>query len=566
VNERGRAVAVGERSGAGRQSMCPGHAVRDKWPQAIILPPVTFLEGPSIPSDSTPPSASSLPPHLPLSAAENPSASPLGGQLEGILVRSVAWAAAAKWSAQIATWASTIVVARLLSASDYGVMGMAAVFMGVVAMLSEMGVGASVLILRELTDEQIAQLNALAVYMGLGAFCVTLLAAAPLGVFFRNPELPNVLRVLGLTFVIGSLRSVPLAMLQRELRFKRLAMIEAVANLAAAVTAIALAILGFGYWALALSQMAMMVASALLLLRSRPHRFALPRWRSISRALTFSNRVVGGRIGWYIYSNSDFFVAGRVLGTAALGVYSFGWSLTSVALDKVAALVNSVTPAFFSAMQRDAAAQRRTLLGVTEVIALLVFPATIGAALVAPDLVPVVFGEKWLGAVPVIQLLAIYGVLRTLRPVQNNILINIGEERFLMWTSIVSALVFPVAFFAATPYGPAGIAAVWSVLYPVSMAVGYYKLFSVGIVTPRDYLRSLLPALTGTIVMIVAVIIVREWLAADLTRVLRLVVAVLVGAAAYSLTLWFGFRDRMNRFVRMARESRRKRSMQPASA
>lgn len=488
----------------------------------------------------------------------------LEGPLEGVLVRSVAWAAAAKWSAQIATWASTIVVARLLSASDYGVMGMAAVFMGVVAMLSEMGVGASVLILRELTEDQIAQLNSLAVYMGLGAFCITLLAAAPLGVFFRNPDLPNVLRVLGLTFVIGSLRSVPLAMLQRDLRFKQLAMIEATSNLVAAITAISLAIMGMGYWALALSQLAMMVASAALLLRTLPHPFALPRWHSISRALTFSNRVVGGRIGWYIYSNSDFFVAGRVLGTTALGVYSFGWNLTSVALDKVATLVNSVTPAFFSAMQRDEAAQRRTLLGVTELIALIVFPATIGVALVASDLIPAVFGEKWVGAVPVVQLLAIYGVLRTLRPVQNNVLINIGEERFLMWTSVVSAIVFPIAFLAATPYGPTGIAAVWTVLYPISMAVGYYKLFKVGIVTPRDYFRSVRPALTGTLIMIVAVMAIRHGMATDMSRVLRLSVAVAVGVLSYSFTLWFGFRDRVTRFIRIARESRRSRSVQPA--
>lgn len=484
--------------------------------------------------------------------------------MDGALVSSIAWSAAAKWSAQVATWASTIVVARLLSASDYGIMGMAAVFMGVVAMLSEMGVGSSVLILRELTDDQIAQLNSFAVFMGIGAFCITLLAADPLGLFFRNPALPDVLRVLGLTFVISAFRSVPLAMLQRELRFKRLAMIEAIANLAAALTAIVLAILGFGYWALALSQLAMMVASALLLLGSHRHRFRWPRWNSVRRAMTFSNRVVGGRLGWYVYSNADFFVAGRVLGTAALGVYSFGWNLTSVALDKVGTLVNAVTPAFFAAMQRDVSAMGRMLLGVTEVISLIVFPATIGAALVAPDLVPVVFGEKWSGAVPVVQLLAVYGVLRTLRPVQNNALINVGEERFLMWTSLVSAIVFPAAFLAAARYGPTGIAAVWTVLYPISMAVGYWKLFNKRIVTPREYLRSVLPALTATVVMIIAVLVARNWLLADAPRVLRLVLAVLVGALSYSLTLWVGFRDRMMRFVRLLRDARRKPSLQAA--
>lgn len=468
-------------------------------------------------------------------------------------VSSVAWSALAKWSAQVAVWGSTIALARLLTPADYGVLGMAAVFLGVVALLSEMGVGTSVLMLRDLSDDHVAQLNCVAAVMGVVAFGVTLLAAEPLGRVFRNEALPDVLRVLGVTFVVTGLRSVPLALLQRDLRFRRIAAVDASAAIIAAGAAVGLALLGVGYWALVGSQVVLAVVATGLTVQARPFRFQRPRWSVVGEAATFSNRVLVGRVSWYVYSNADFFVAGRMLGTAALGIYSFAWQLTSVALDRVATLVNAVTPAFFSAMQKDAAGLRRMLLGVTELLTLAVFPATVGAALVAPDLVPLVFGEKWVSAVPVVQLLAGYGLLRTMRPVLNNVLLSSGESRFLMWIGVASAVVFPLAFYLAVPYGPTGIAAAWLGLYPVSMAVAYHRVFSRGIVSPRDYLRAVLPAVNATLLMALAVLGTRELLLVTASPLVRLIAGIAVGVGVYPLTLWIFHRDRLRRVVKLVR-------------
>lgn len=473
--------------------------------------------------------------------------------LDRSFASSVAWAAIAKWSAQLATWAATIVLARLLTPNDYGILGMAAVFLGVVAILSEMGVGTSVLVLRDLTDEQIGQLNSLSLIMGLVGCAATIAAAVPLGHFFRSPELPKVLRVLSLTFLISGFRSVPLALLQRELRFRRIAALEATASVLAAASAVALAVAGGGYWALVLSQMVMVFTGTALLAWSRPQPIARLRWSVIGSATKFSNRVLVGRLSWYVYSNADFFVAGRMLGSVALGIYSFGWQLTSVALDRVATLINAVTPAYFSALQKDPAGLRRMLLGVTELLTMIIFPATTGIALVAPDLIPLVFGDKWLPSVPVIQLLAGYGLLRTMRPVLNNVLMNAGEARFLMWVGVGSAIAFPLAFLAAVPYGPTGIAAAWLLLYPVSMAVAYYRIFSIGIVTPRDYIHAVRPAIQATAVMALTVYAVRRWLLSDVSQPLRLAVAVVVGAMVYVAVFWVLHRDRIERLLRVVK-------------
>jgi teichuronic acid exporter len=481
---------------------------------------------------------------------------PPARHLDRPLVTSVAWSALSKWSVQLASWISTIALARILTAEDYGIIGMAGLFMGFVGMLSEMGVGTAVVNLRELSDEQIAQLNGFAVIVGLIAFALTAALALPLGAFFKADALPMVLVVLGTTFVITAFRAIPEALLQRELRFRALATCEAAASLAAALVGVGMAIAGFGYWSLVLNQVVLAGVAALLVFRLKPYRFALPRRAALGAALGFSNRVVTGRIAWYAYSNADFLVAGRVLGTASLGVYSFAWNLSSLATDKIASLVNSVTPAFFSTLQRDPAGLRRMLLGVTEALALVVLPVTVGVALVAPDLIPLVFGAKWTAAVPVLQLLSVYGVLRALRPVQNNALIALGETSYLVWISVASALIFPIGFLVGSRWGPTGVAATWAVLYPVSMGVGYARLFRLGVVSARDYLASTWPALSSVGIMSAVVIATRTALAGPDLDVIRLAASVVAGAVTYALALLLLHRERLDRFVRLARGMR----------
>src|SRR5439155_593304 len=119
----------------------------------------------------------------------------------------------------------------------------------------------------------------------------------------------------------------------------------------------------------------------------------------------------GPCLGWYVSANTDFLVAGRILGKTALGFYNVAWTLASVPVDKVAALVGQVTPAFFSAVQTDRPAMRRYLLRITEGIALITFPVSLGLVLVARDFVLVVLGSKWEGTIAPLRLLAAYATL-----------------------------------------------------------------------------------------------------------------------------------------------------------
>lgn len=469
-----------------------------------------------------------------------------GNSLDGALARAIAWSGGVKLLTQIVAWTSTLVVARLLSPEDYGLIGMAAVYLYLVQLLSELGIGTAVITLRALTRHQLEQINTLSVLAGLFGFMISVAAARPLGRFFESPHLPAVVLVMSTTFIINSFRVVPSALLQRSLNFRRLALIDGAQAIGLAAVNVALAMAGFRYWTLVIGSIMSAILSTTLIVRARPCRFAPIEWRSIAHALTFSWRVVIGTVSWYVYTDADFLIAGKRLGAAALGAYNFGWTLANVPIEKITSLVNSVTPSFFSAAQHDRVLTRRYLLLITEGIALATFPATLGLALVADDLVLAGLGEKWRAAIVPLRLLALYSSVRSIMPFLVQVLNVTGSTRYVMWVNIIAAILLPLGFYFGSHWGSSGIALAWIAVHPIVVAIPIAaRVFSSLSLPVRGYFRALWPATASCIGMAAAVLSVRAITGESLPRIATLVILVLVGAIAYVGVLNLFFRSRV---------------------
>src|SRR5438128_137398 len=480
--------------------------------------------------------------------------------LDRSLVHGLAWTGAAKWSVQALSWASTLVVARLLTPEDYGLVGMASLYLGLVTLVSEFGLGAAVLNLRDLSTEQVAQLNGLSLGLGLAGVIVSCVAAVPLGQFFRAPQLPMVVVAMSSTFLITGFKTVPLALLQRDLRFKALALVDTAQATVLAVSMIGFALLGLRYWTLVLGAVLGALLSTGVILMLRRHAMSWPRLESLRQAVTLSWHVIVSRISWYAYSNADFLVAGRILGKAALGFYDLGWTLANVPIEKVTALVGQVTPAFFSAVQKDHAAMRRYLLSITEGLALITFPVCLGLALVAKDFVMLLLGSKWERTIAPLQLLAAYAGLRSIIPLLPQVLVAIGDSRFSMRISIASALVMPVTFYiAGTRWGIVGLALSWVVVYPLVTYPLCRRVFQKIELPAREYLGALVPALTASALMALMVVALQQLVAERWAPGLRLGVEVMAGAAVFALTCFTLHRARIRAFWELVSAARRPR-------
>lgn len=478
-----------------------------------------------------------------------PTMSTPAGDFDRRFASGIAWTGAAKWGTQLVTWATTIFVARLLTPSDYGLVGMAGLFLGVTALAAEFGVGAAVVRMRDLGRSELAQLNSVSLLLGVAAFALCALAAPLLGRFFEAAALPAVVIVLSIAFIVDALRVVPSAILQRDLQFQELAVLESGRAIVGAMVTLVLAWYGLGYWALVGGSLAASAAGTISIVGRHPHAFASPRMGAIQAALTYSRRVFTGRIAWYSYSNADFLVAGKLFGQAGLGAYTIAWNLASLPVEKITSLVTQVTPAFLSAVQHDRAALRRYFLAISEGLAFLTLPATLGLAAVAEDFVLVVLGEEWRAAIVPLMLLAWYASLRSLVTILPQVLNVADEARFAMRVTLATAIVLPPAFvLAGIEWGTIGIAATWLVVYPLCTIPLYRRTFARVGITAMDYLRQLRPAIGASLAMYASVRLVRHFLLPMVPPYALLGAEIAVGALVYCFIVLRWHRDRLVAF------------------
>jgi PST family polysaccharide transporter len=489
----------------------------------------------------------------PFTAPEKPS--------DHSLARSVAWNAVGDWGTQVFTWLAFLVVVRLLTPADFGIVALAGVLMPYLAQVNGLGLPRAVVVLRNLTDDQLAQMNTVCLLSGAAVFLLGAAIAKPFAAFFKIPAFAPVFIVFCGGLISGAVGGVPGALLAKDMRFRFLSILAAGYAMMAAIATLVMAWLGFGYWALILGNLLAGAVRTVVVVRVRPCRWAWPRLNSIREPLGFGWRISVSMLALNSYQRLDNFVAGRVLGPTALGFYGTAWSLANVPIEKVTSLVTTVIPSYLAAVQDQPEAIRRYLRILTEMIALATFPATIGLSLVSPELVPVAFGHKWDGMVGPLEVLSFYAAFRSIVALLPKILTAVGNVHYVMWNDLAALLLLPVAFYIGSYRGTTGIAWAWVIAYPFIVLPIYWKTFQTIGMGIGEYLRALRPALSGTIAMIPAVEWARYSLAPTRPLMLRLVVEVAVGAFAYLGILRLFHRDRVMVLIQQARAVlRRKKS------
>ncbi len=461
--------------------------------------------------------------------------------LDRSLARGVAWTGAAKLTGQVASWASTLVVARLLSPDDYGVYGLALLYLGLLQTVSDAGIGPAVVARPDVTGRDVAELHTVAVGIGLAGTALTAAVAPLLSAFFRDPRLTAVVATLGLTFFISSLGNVPWALMRREMRFKHLAAYDGMQAVVTAAAAVAMAAAGLGYWTLVGAALLASAAGTALVVLRHPVPFARPDFRRLRGVLGFGAEVSAQRLTWYGYSNADFAVVGRVLGGSHVGAYSLAFTLANTAMDKIGLLIMQVAPSVLARVQHDPPALRRYVLLLTESLVTVVAPATLGLAIVAPEFVPAVLGPHWALMVRPLQVLALFATVRSVSPLFGQLLLVTGRQRVGTLANVVLLVLMPPAFVAGAYLGgTTGVALAWLTVFPLVAAWQVVEALRAIALPVREFVRTALwPPLSGCAAMAAIVFGVR-WLllGTGWPPIARLVVEVLVGVPAYAGPLY----------------------------
>jgi teichuronic acid exporter len=484
-------------------------------------------------------------------ATSNPGAPPLGHRhLAGKAVRGGAVLMGARLLMQLFAWSVTIFVARLLQPSDYGVMTGGMIFLGLADLLAEAGIGKALVQKHDLHPADVSRAFTFSLLLSVGLYALLFAGADLAGTFLAIPQFGPFLRVLGLLVLLMPFRTVALALLDRDLRLGRQALVHVVSSVVQAGLVLGLALAGAGYWALTAGALAARFLEVIALSHAagwRP-RLAWPfasgeealegtrtHTPGAGKLLLFGLSVSGGSFLWFVYSNSDFAVVGRLCGAVELGIYALAFQLISLPVQKMAANTNQVAYAVFCRLQHDPERLRDWFLRLTVLHGFIGMPALVGLALVAPDAFGLGLGERWLPAVLPFQLLAAVGVLMlyssSLPPLFN----ALGRPGINLRFTAGCAVLFPIAFvLGGLVGGVVGVCVAWLMLYPVMVVILLVSTRRLTGIGPVALARAQLPVVGAVLVMTGVVLLVRTVLAETSWPWLRLGTSIGAGVVAYA--------------------------------
>jgi O-antigen/teichoic acid export membrane protein len=389
----------------------------------------------------------------------------------------------------------TAALARLLSPREYGLAGLAAVYVGLAAVLSQFGIGAALIQRVELTPRVVRAGFTASVLIGVLTTALVWVTAPVAATVLGNDQLVPIIRGLSFTFVLANPGSVAEALSQRHLEWRRLMWVDLMAfALGYALLALILAAAGYGVWALVGSTLGQNLVRTATLLKLQPHPKAPRIGPEIREILHFGSRFTLARILNYTAGQGDNLVVGRVLGIVALGYYSRAFKLMMILVTYFAIVVTRVLFPIMSRLQGDPERLRSTYLTGAAVLGLVSAP--LGALLVvlAPEFVGLILGPKWAPAILPFQILTVGIMLRNVYLMAYCLDGALGAMRNRTVRDGIYALAVVVGALVGSRFGLVGVATGVVSAIAVNYLVGAAMSLSMLGATWRDFARSQLPA------------------------------------------------------------------------
>ncbi len=431
--------------------------------------------------------------------------------MRGRAVAGARWTATASVVNATVAFAQLAVLARLLRPEDFGLMAMVLIATGFAHAFVDVGVSNAIIHRQDATREQLSTLYWLTLASGVTMFALVQAATPAVRWFFAEPRLEGPLRLTAFVFLVVPLGQQFEVLLQKSLRFRRLAAIETVSAVAGAAVAVTSAFLGLGVWSLVFGQIASAATRSAVLLASglrewRPGPVFRPR--GIRAYLEFGAYQMGERALNYLNQRVDQLLIGSLAGAGALGYYNLAFNLVMQPISRINPVLTRVAFPIFALVQHDRDRVRRGFMLVRRVLATSNAPLALGFAAVAPVVVPGVLGGRWTPAVVLIQILATVAVLRSTGNPIGAVLLALGHAaRAFRWNLALFASQMLGVWIGASLGGATGVATAVLVLQVGYFLTGYAYLAR-PLLGPclAEYLGSVAPAI-GTALVMAAVVV-----------------------------------------------------------
>jgi PST family polysaccharide transporter len=459
-------------------------------------------------------------------------------------IQGTMWAYLATYSGKLLVFASTVILARLLTQEDFGLAGYALIVISFLDVLNDLGIGSAIIYYRD--DPKILNtafwLNLLA---GIGLFALTWLVAPLAGLFFKNPEALPLTRVLGLTFPITALGNIHASLLLKNMTFKRKFVPDVTKAVGKGIISIVLALYGFGAWSLVLGQVGGTAVAVIAYWWAYPWR---PKWqfdRAAARPLlSYGTNIVSVDALGTLINQADYLLIGRILGAAALGVYTLAFRIPELLVKQFVTIAGQVIFPAYAKMRTEPGMLSRGFLVTMRYMTTITAPVALGLAAVSGPLVLTLFTDKWADAIPVMAAISIYTLIRALTFNIGHVYKAQGRPEILTRLSLIKVVVLvPALWWAATVPGTTTAVAWMQVFMSFLFAALNIYVAALLLATPfRKIAAAFAPGLIGGIIMAGCVLGVLQ-LMQNTSSLWQLMGGVLVGIVTYALFLWIFQRD-----------------------
>ena len=437
------------------------------------------------------------------------------------------------------------IVARLLQPSDFGLMAMVTVVVGFAQTFSDMGISNAIIHHQDTTKKELSSLYWLNIFAGVLVF-TTLVSISPIIVQFYEQESLKLLLFLGsLNFLIIPIGQQFQILFQKELEFERIAKIEIVTAILSSIVTITSAYLGHGVFALIWGQLSNSICKACLLTGlgwKSWHPKLYFNKADIDKYLSFGLYQMGERSINYFSANVDYLIIGKFLSPEILGLYTFAYQLVTLPLSRINPILTKVAFPIFSKKQKENFFLQKGYLSIVKILSFIVFPILIMLAVSAPLIIPNIFGDQWTPAIPLIQVLAILGIVKTMGNPGGSIVLAKGRADIGFKWNLFVATSNLLLFLIVAKYGVYYIAWSYTAITVLHFILGYriiiYQTIKLGY---RKFLSSIIKSSLFSACMGIVVHISMNYLQKiEINNILTVVLMALIGIFTYGI-LWIVF-------------------------
>ena len=438
---------------------------------------------------------------------------------------------------------STILLARLLSPYDFGLVAMVLAVVGFAPMLIDFGTSEASTQKTHITQAEVSALFWLGMTISVALTVVLAGASGFIAQFFGEPSLTGIVLVSSLTLMMGAISNQHYALMRRAMQFRQIAMIDISANVIGSVVSVVMALTGWGYWSLVAKPIVTSVLTAALVWMSCPFMPGRPRLTpDVKELVRFGAGVAGFTMTDYLARSADRVALGYFYGAGPLGYFQNAFTIYSNLLNILTEPLHNIAASGLSKLRNDLDELKRSWTAALSSLSFVSSAAFAVLAVTGQDFVVILLGPKWAPAGPLLCIFAIRGIAHSIERTMGWIHVAAGRsDRWMRW-GVFSAVFQLLALAAGLPFGVIGVTIAYTIaMFGLSLPALVYAGRPVGI-GARDVLQAVGPQTAGGLVAVALGFLMQQALLADVIPLVRFLVSVPVCLAAYVAVVMGVFR------------------------